>query len=166
MININKFKHRDNPSACWLFLCALQEGIDTSCIKISKDDFQYLTMHKYIVRDKKGKLAYNPNDNYNFFEKIDEFRAVFKGLRKNSTGNREIIAKKMLRWLKENDDYNIDDVINFAEQHVNKHGAFARSANNFIYKQHKEKGATVEISPLSDFIKEQKEYFENNDMVI
>lgn len=154
---IKKFKYRDNPSACLLYLYALENELDTNVIKISAPDLAYLRKEKIIIRED-NKIIVNPNNHVEgFYDKVKEYRKLFKGIRDGSMGNLQITLKKMRKWLMENPEYSIEDVMIFAEQYVLEKAGLARNADNFIYKTIKTDGVQAVVSTLSDFIESKKD---------
>lgn len=90
-------------------------------------------------------------------ERVAEFRALWKGLKPGSMGSAKACKEKLTRWMRENPEYDFDQILKAAELYINTEGRdlrFLQRADYFIFKQDVHKG---EASRLSAFIDEVEE---------
>lgn len=84
---------------------------------------------------------------------IDDFRNKWKGLKPGSMGSLSACRLKMLRWMKENPDYNPEQILKAADIYIESlnNYNYLQQADYFIYKK---EGNKEEHSRLSAFIDE------------
>jgi hypothetical protein len=100
------------------------------------------------AKKKKNKV------NVDLITRLPEFRAQWKGLRPGSMGSLQSCKDKLTRWMAENPDYTMDEIIGAAEAYINSLNGdyrFLQRADYFIYKQENNR---EESSRLSAFIDE------------
>ncbi len=86
-------------------------------------------------------------------ENVDNFRAVWKGLKPGAMGSRDNCKAKLTRWMRNNPDRSIDDIIKAAKIYVRSLRGdykYLQRADYFIYK----KMGGEEGSRLDAFIEE------------
>lgn len=101
-----------------------------------------------IVRRSKRAVKSEVKDN------VQKYRDVFKGLKPGSMGDPKACKEKLERWMKENPEYDIKDIINAAEAYIESLNdyTYLQRADYFIYKQERNRS---EVSRLSSFIGEK-----------
>jgi hypothetical protein len=85
---------------------------------------------------------------------IEEFRSLWKGLKPGSMGSTNGCREKMIRWMKENPQYNREDILRASRVYIQSldNYQYLQQADYFIYK----KDARGESSRLSAFIDEKE----------
>jgi len=83
---------------------------------------------------------------------IEEFRALWKGLKPGSMGYEKACRDKMYRWMQENPSYNKTEILKAAKIYINSidNLKYLQRADYFIFKRE----GTEESSQLSAFIDE------------
>lgn len=92
--------------------------------------------------------------NVDLLTKLPEFRNKWKGLKPGSMGSLQSCKDKLTRWMGENPNYTLDEIIGAAEAYIdslNGDYRFLQRADYFIYKQENNR---EESSRLSAFIDE------------
>lgn len=87
-------------------------------------------------------------------QRVEEYRNVFKGYKAGSMGSPTACKNNLSEFLKQNTQYNLDDVIKAAKLYINTVNDFTylQRADYFIYKQDKNKNV---ISTLEAYIDEE-----------
>lgn len=85
-------------------------------------------------------------------ERLQEFRDVWRGLKPGSMGDPKACRAKLIKWLDENQDYDMDDVINAAKAYINSMSNYnyLQRADYFIYKQEADKTTSSRLSAYID----------------
>lgn len=94
--------------------------------------------------------------------RLTEFRDKWKGLKPGSMGSLKSCRAKLARWIKENPEYNMDQILKAADMYIdslNGDYRFLQRADYFIFKQENNR---EESSRLSAFIDEIDEYTPEN----
>lgn len=92
--------------------------------------------------------------NVDLLTRLPEFRDKWKGLKPGSMGSLQSCKDKLTRWMNENPDYTLDEIIGAAEAYIdslNGDYRFLQRADYFVYKQENNR---EESSRLSAFIDE------------
>lgn len=86
---------------------------------------------------------------------IVEYRNKWRGLKSGSMGSLKSCKDKMFRWMKENPEYTMQDVLKAADIYLNglNNYTYLQRADYFIFKQENNR---EESSRLSAFIDEQE----------
>jgi len=86
-------------------------------------------------------------------ERVDEFRKKWKGLKPGSMGSKKSCKEKLNRWMKENPEYDFDQILNAADLYLNTEGInlrFLQRADYFIYKQDANREENSRLSAYID----------------
>tara|TARA_R110000822_G_scaffold73853_8_gene177606 strand:+ start:5212 stop:5817 length:606 start_codon:yes stop_codon:yes gene_type:complete len=92
--------------------------------------------------------------NQDLEDRLVEFRSKWKGLRAGSMGSVKACRDKLSRWMKENPEYTIEQILKAADMYIDSlHGdyRFLQRADYFVFKQ---EGNREESSRLSAFVDE------------
>lgn len=140
-------------------------------IKIKIETVENEKRVKYILREKSKLLleaSFNDYDKVSITkvrnvsdkhierlvsDRVMEYRLLFKPLKRGAMGSPEGCKAKLKRWLKNNPNYNFDDIIKAAKlyiQELNGDYRYLQQADYFIYK----KVGRDEVSRLSTFVEE------------
>lgn len=86
-------------------------------------------------------------------DNLNEYRGKWKGLKPGSMGSLKACRDKLFRWLKENPEYTMKDVLRAADIYINSINniTYLQQADYFIFKQANNR---EESSRLSAFIDE------------
>lgn len=87
-------------------------------------------------------------------EEVKVFRRLFKGLKPGAMGSKGNCTKKLIRWLNQNPEYSMEDVIKATKLYIASLKGdyrYLQQADYFISKKH---GKDDETSRLSAFIEE------------
>lgn len=88
-------------------------------------------------------------------ERVDEFRNKWKGLKPGSMGSKKSCKDKLNRWMRENPDYNFDEILKAADLYLSTEGMnlkFLQRADYFIYKQDANREENSRLSGYIDDI--------------
>lgn len=92
---------------------------------------------------------------------VEIFRNKFRGLKRGVMGSPKACRDKLYRWMKENPEYNIDQILKAVDVYIDSLKGdyrFLQQADYFIFKQNNNK---EESSKLSAFIEEIDDYVED-----
>ena len=148
--DINRLK-LSNKDAVNLYIFSILNGLDTSLIRIPKADKDILIKTKIIDRqlvDGDVKIVINlenkslsvaMNDVESDVEKhINDYRKIFRNVRNDGIGNKSTVKKNLIKFLNENPEFNIQDVLEAAKLYINSMPQgelkYAKRADYFIYK--------------------------------
>jgi hypothetical protein len=87
-------------------------------------------------------------------DKLKEFRSKWKGLKAGSMGSLKSCREKLSRWMKENPEYTMEQILKAADMYIdslNGDYRFLQRADYFVFKQENNR---EESSRLSAFIDE------------
>lgn len=158
-----------------LFLVACRLGLE-----VSIDDyiFSKLAAQKLIERDiikdkyivtvpifegEEGQVPHVISQDYiNYIRNnVDQYRALFKGIRVRSMGDRSTVEDNLVRWLSLHPNYTLGDIIHIVSEYLSKADrTYIPNADNFIFsvdrngKEISTLSAVVEEYSLGDFEKE------------
>lgn len=130
--------------------------------KMGKDLIKDFQIDKYVV----GSRTYSKTTkksprklNDDVLTNLKDYRAVFKGLKAGSMGDPKACREKLSRWLDENPEYSMKEVINAAKVYVNSVNdvRFLRRADYFIYKKENNGEEISTLSAIIDDVDIQKE---------
>jgi hypothetical protein len=141
------------PDKGILILLAIYHGISTLYLE-AEEDLDILYRHKILYVNDKGETVIN----YNLYkqskplseidkeirEHLEEYREIFRGIRKNSIGNKRACEKKLKKFMIET-DLSMPDIIQLAQQHVSIED-YPSNADNFLYKTKKDSGVAIVVS--------------------
>lgn len=104
---------------------------------------------------KKSKRALNQD----VINNIKNYRNVFKGLKPGSMGDPKACREKLSRWLDENPEYTMTEVIAAAKAYVRSVNdiRFLRRADYFIYKKEQNGDEISTLSAIIDDVDIQKQ---------
>lgn len=88
-------------------------------------------------------------------DRINEYRHKWKGLKAGSMGTPKACKQKLTRWMKENPDYNFDDILQAADLYLSEfhnNTTFLQNAEYFIFKQNSNKEESSRLSAYIDEI--------------
>lgn len=88
-------------------------GLELTCKLFSDDEISEYTPHEFEVN-------------------VDEYRALFKGVRRGSMGDKSIVKDYLQRFMSENPEYSFEDILEVTREYVR--GEYVSNADNFIYK--------------------------------
>lgn len=130
---------------------------------IPYEDLEILEARKYIkigeeqnyLRPKGKKIVENlieePTDNF-----IEEYRLLFKDLKKNSMGIKKLVEKNMARF-KTLYPYTNEEILQATEKYINENSIndykLMRQADYFIFKTIVKENVKIEISDLLEYCK-------------
>ncbi len=123
--------------------------------KMLIEDFMVIDINDIIRESKKTKILDNKTLNNVVDSYIKDYRNKWKNLKAGSMGSPKACKEKLIRWLKENPEYDMDQVMKAADLYIktegrNKNYAYLQRADYFIFK----KDGKDEVSRLSAFIEE------------
>lgn len=88
-------------------------------------------------------------------ERVDEFRDKWRGLKPGSMGSKKSCKDKLNRWMRENPEYNFDDILKAVDLYLSTEGMnlrFLQRADYFIYKQDANREENSRLSAYIDDI--------------
>lgn len=135
------------------------QGINFILRQKATDILNNLTVEVDIKVDNKLKIKKSSRIiNENIDNNVELFRNKWKGLKLGSMGSPKSCKDKLVRWMKENPKYNIEDILKAADAYINSLNDFTylQQADYFIFK----KEGKEESSRLSAFIDEIDDYKE------
>jgi len=172
IIKVIEQKNPTNKTPYILFLTCLAYKLDPNFVIISDVAIQNMSKWGLIRRNSVGQiklLNQNLEEVISDVDKyLEEYRNVFKDLFTGSMGSPKAVRKKLLNWLEENPQYDMQDIIKAAHYWVdNKKREVSNpnligQADYFISK----KVDGVETSRLLSIIDEAINNFEINEEVI
>ena len=94
--------------------------------------------------------------------RVKEFRAIWSGLKPGSMGDPKACKVKLIKWMKENPEYDFDEILDASRAYIGSldNYNYLQRADYFIYKQESNK---TNVSRLSSFIGEKGEDTDTGD---
>lgn len=167
---VKKTKKIKNKDAAILLLFAVKYKLDPAFVLLTEGDVQILSQLNVIKWNQKGEVeivdkTFREKDTerelkLSIEEKISDYRNIFRDLFIGSMGSPKGVKDKMFRWLTENPNYTIDDVIHAAKYWVDNkrkevdNPMFIGQADYFIFKRNQD---GTESSRLSSVIEQALE---------
>lgn len=161
-----------NPDAVNLYIFCLGNQMDTNLIKIEQEDIN-LIWHKELVTkeilEDSAKYTINTESptvvevvskDSEIDAFIKQYRALFKGIKRDSMGLRQLVKDNLLEFLEKNSQYTLEDILRGTRLYIksfeHKDRTFMRQADYFIYK--KLNSSSPKISTLLEVLENEEDY--------
>ena len=147
-------------NASLIYLLALSHELDPSCVKLPEEDEQKMRTQGIFNRidslDIELTVPFTEEErsiDEQISDKLDDYRMIFKGIRRNSMGGKEEVKTKLKKWLLDHPDIDMTRLLDMARKHVETE-KYPNNAGYFLYKESNIGGKNVIVSKAEIMLEE------------